>query len=102
MAEAVAKVNIFRRGFNKVTDYVKNIAHDYADVAKNVVEDSKARPLKAAAAFSTLGFIGYALKSNPTEAGFNDQLCALRQQMALLPNAIHSTRSGLFHKFGFL
>lgn len=101
MAEAVAKVNIFRRGFNKVTDYVKNIAHDYADVAKNVVEDSKAKPLKAAAAFSTAGLIGYALKSNPTEVDFNNRLCALRQQMALLPNTIHSTRAGLFLQIKF-
>ncbi|KAI6191391.1 hypothetical protein M3Y97_00223100 [Aphelenchoides bicaudatus] len=93
MAEAVVKANIFRRGFNKVTDYFKNIGHDYADVAKNVVEDSKARPLKAGVALSAVGLIGYAIKSNPTERDFNDKLCALRQQMALLPKSIHSSRA---------
>lgn len=96
MTEVAVKANIFRRSFNKVTDYLKNIAHDYTDVAKNVVVDSKSHPFKAGVALSVLGFTGYALKSNPTENDFNNKLCLLRQQMSLLPTPIHSSRAGLF------
>jgi hypothetical protein len=91
---AAAKANIFRRGLTKVTDYAKNIAHDYADVGKNIVEDAKKRPLKATVALSTIGMLGYSIKTNPSESEFRNRLCALRQRMALLPTPIHSSKAG--------
>lgn len=90
------KVNIFRRGLNRVTEYFRNLAHDYADVAKSVVEDSRTNPLKTGATLSMVGLLVYALKTNPTEADFNNKLRMLRQEMALLPLSIHSSTAGLF------
>lgn len=99
MTEVAIKANIFRRGLAKVSDHFKNMAHDYGDVAKSVVEDSKSRPIKAGISLGTLGLIGYAVKTNPTELDLKDRLCALRQQMTLLPLPIHSTAAGLLKKW---
>lgn len=95
MTEVAVKANIFRRSFNKLSDYFKNIAHDYVDVVKGVVEDSKTSPLKAGVALSVFGLTCYAIKTNPTELDFNNRLCMLRQQMSLLPVPIHSSRAGM-------
>jgi hypothetical protein len=102
MGEVAVKVNIFRRAFNRLTEYAKNIAYDYADVAKNVVKDSRSHPLKAGISLSLIGFIGYAFKTNPSESDFKDRLCMLRQQMVLLPEPIHSLKSGLYVKMIYL
>lgn len=94
--EVAAKANIFRRAGTRFVDYVKTLGGDYAAVSRGVFDESKARPIKAVIVTTALGGMGYALKTNPTELQLKDRLCILRQNLALLPLAIHSSRAGVF------
>ncbi|KAI6243839.1 hypothetical protein M3Y99_00048900 [Aphelenchoides fujianensis] len=88
--EVAAKANFFRRAGARIADYAKNVAADYADVGRGVLTDTKTRPFRSAVVFALLGGAGYAIATNPKELEFRDRLCALRQQMALVPKDIHS------------
>ena len=96
MATKVAvKANVFRRFGNRVGDYFKTLGNDYAEVGRGVLRETRDRPLKAGIVAAALGALGYSLKTNPSKAQFDDRLCSLRQNMAILPLSIHSSRAGL-------
>ncbi|KAI6205820.1 hypothetical protein M3Y94_00835900 [Aphelenchoides besseyi] len=91
--EVAVKANFFRRATTRIVDYVKNVRDDYVDVGRNLITDTKARPIKSTVIFGLLGGAAYALKTNPTETELYNRLRALRQQMVLTPSTIHSFNS---------
>uniref|UniRef100_A0A1I7ZYR4 Mitofilin n=1 Tax=Steinernema glaseri TaxID=37863 RepID=A0A1I7ZYR4_9BILA len=83
-------MTLLRRIGSKIGEFCRNVANDYATVARETVTGSKERPFRAALALSGLGGLGYAFFTNPTEEDLHNTMAEKRQQMVLVPNAIHN------------
>ncbi|CAD5229501.1 unnamed protein product [Bursaphelenchus okinawaensis] len=91
MASVAAKPNLFKRGADRLVEYVKTLAHDYRTVIVETAQDSVKRPVRTSAVGAFIAFLGYANRTRPLQNELDEKLVSLRQQMTLLPLAIHSS-----------
>lgn len=96
---AATKPNIFKRLSRRLVDYCKAMGEDYKNSIKDAYTDSKAQPIKTSIIATALASLGYAYHTNPTEIEMRDHLAELRQQMVLVPNAIHNRKTGEIPSF---
>jgi len=71
--------------------YIKRIGKDYLTVFKDVLLESRQKPIKASFYISLISAAYYAKITRPDESLYISKLVELRQEMVLLPNSIHSS-----------
>ena len=71
-------------------NYFKRILTDYGDVAKETLQDMKARPIKSSVILSLLGATGTLVKTNPDEVSYREHLRKYANEMLLISDAIRN------------
>lgn len=79
--------------FMQPFSYCKRIALDYITIIKNTLIESRKKPVRTCSILFALYGINYAKTTKPNRQELFDKLSELRQNMALVPDAIQSTRA---------
>ncbi|XP_050302974.1 mitochondrial import inner membrane translocase subunit Tim29 [Anthonomus grandis grandis] len=69
----------------KWAKFWKTVAKDYKEVAINVKQDIKQKPLKAAAYFSASAFVGLCIQFNPDLQSFRSKYVQSANEVGLVP-----------------
>ena len=74
-----------------ITLYIKRVGTDYLNVFKDILLDSRQKPFKASFYVALTSLAYYSTRVCPGELDLLSKLAELRQEMAYVPNSIHST-----------
>ncbi|XP_064476367.1 mitochondrial import inner membrane translocase subunit Tim29-like [Ornithodoros turicata] len=77
----------------KFSLYWKSLGEDYNAAVKDIIDDAKKRPMKAAFLMSGLALLGYAVKSNPNEHSFMNQVATASNDLLLLSDNNRNPKS---------
>lgn len=77
----------------KIGLYWKTLCEDYRIATRDIIEDAKNKPKKAAAVLCGLGLLGYAVKTNPDEQSFINEVASSANALLLLSDAIRNPLS---------
>lgn len=83
------------RRLDKLATYWKSLGEDYKCALKDVVEDAKKRPVKASMLMSCVAGLCYAVKTNPSEYSFVNQVTDASNELLLLSATTRNTKSEL-------
>ncbi|XP_071953719.1 mitochondrial import inner membrane translocase subunit Tim29-like [Antedon mediterranea] len=83
----------FGRQLQKLGEYLKALALDYKNVAKDTVSDAKARPIKASIYLIAAASLGYAAHRNPSLEFFNQELCEASNDLLLVGDRTRNLQS---------
>lgn len=73
--------------------YWKNLLSDYSTVAKDIITDSRERPIKAMTILSIAVAAGYCASHNPDETNFTDKLLNYSADLGTVSSELHNQDS---------
>ncbi|PSN56227.1 hypothetical protein C0J52_00393 [Blattella germanica] len=74
----------------KWAKYWKNVYIDYKEVAVEIAETSRERPIRTAFILTGLGFFGYCIRTNPDEKIFRDKLLLYMNELGTVGEIIRN------------
>lgn len=82
----------------KWAKYWDGLIHDYAEVFRDTVKQSKEKPYRTALYFSIASGLYYAGKNNPTEMDFRDQVVEYQNLFGLVGKPVRNPNSEVYLK----
>ncbi|XP_067120621.1 uncharacterized protein [Centruroides vittatus] len=71
-------------------EFWKVLFQDYKQVADDIVNESRTKPVKTLTIFGGIGLTAYAIKTNPDETDFRNQLLQYTNDIMILNDAIRN------------